>query len=119
MIRTINAINLDLGMGASVTVKLYADVSFMQYDLQNGGLYVRGEYFYYEGDTGNEEDKKLYTVLERTYTEEQYDALYDLLTITSTSKSDQVKEEINEAMMHEIVATFPTLGLNTTDFEIV
>lgn len=119
MIRTINAITIDLGMGATENAKLYAEVDQLLFNLKNGDLSAIGEYFYYEGDTGNAEDKRHYQKISRVYTEAEYNTLYDLLTINSTDKSDQVKEEINEALKYEIVATFPDLGLVIGDFEVV
>lgn len=119
MVRTINAITIQLGMGATENAKLYADVEQLLFNFKNSNLTVVGEYFYYEGDTGNAEDKKHYATINRVYTEAEYDTLYALLTISATDKSDQVKEEVNEALMYEIVSTFPDLGLNPTDFEVV
>ena len=118
MIRTINAINIDLGLGESVTAKLYSEVTGISFDLKNELFHASGKHFYYEGDDENNE-KVTVKVIDKVYSKQKVNDIYDLLTLTASQKWDLVVEEVNEGLMFQVVEEFPSLNLNTTDFEIV
>lgn len=116
MVRTKNTITIpDL---ERETAKMYVKVNFITFVNEGASLQVSGEYFYYPDDNVNN-DPVIISVINKAYVPAQYNALYSAITIESENKSDKIKEEINKILPYEIINTYPNLGLNVDDFEVV